>query len=53
MLSVLKKNTKKLYDELDQTQKDDNANYTEHMDNVAKYSKAANKYGRKSAKKSK
>ena len=46
-------NTKKMYDELDQAQKDDTANYTEHMDNVAKYSKAANKYGRKSAKKSK
>ena len=42
-----------MYDELDQTQKDDDANYTEHMDNDAKYSKAANKYGHKAAKKSK
>ena len=41
-------------DEFNKAQTDDDANYTEHMDNVAKYSKAANKYGRKpAAKKSK
>ncbi len=47
-------NEKKMNDEFNKAQTDDDANYTEHMDNVAKYSKAANKYGRKpAAKKSK